>query len=50
MKGDLIVQVNQRAIEKVSDLKAELTNTQKIGKRSMVWIMRGEMTMGLVLK
>lgn len=50
MKGDLIVQVNQRAIERVSDLKKELANAQKANKRSMVWIMRGEMTMGLVLK
>ena len=50
MKGDLIVQVNQRAIEKVSDLKEELANAQKASRRSMVWIVRGEMTMGLVLK
>ena len=48
--GDLIVQVNERAVENVDDFKDEIAKSKKQNRRAMVWIVRGGMTMALVLK
>lgn len=48
--GDVIVQVNQRAISSVSDLQSEISASKKQQRKPMIWIDRGGMMMGLVLK
>lgn len=48
--GDLIIQVNEKAIESVADFKDEISASKKQNRRAMVWITRGTMIMALVLK
>ena len=49
-KGDLIVQINERSVENIDAVKDEIAKSKKQNRKVIVWLVRGGMTMAIVLK
>ncbi len=49
-EGDLLVQIGSKPVASVAELSRELENARKNGKKAMIWVERGNMTMGLALR
>lgn len=49
-RGDIIIQVNEKIINNISEFSKELKTSKTLNRKPIIWINRGGILMGLVLK
>ena len=50
MHNDIIIQVNEKIINNISEFSKELKTSKTLNRKPIIWINRGGILMGLVLK